>query len=162
VRALLKWEGTLVDPIGALLGVVVFVAVGSGKGWRPGAMLLDLAVGALIAAIAAPALWLLLREVHRTAPRMSVPPTLMVVVAVVVAADLIREDTGLLAAVLLGIVVANQRSIDVSRSLFEFEETLVELLIGVLFVLVAASVTPDLVRSVMPEALGLLAVMIVV
>jgi hypothetical protein len=57
-------------------------------------------------------------------------------------------------------VVANQRSIDVSRSLFEFEETLVQLLVGVLFVLVAASVSPDQVRSVMPEALGLLAVMV--
>jgi NhaP-type Na+/H+ or K+/H+ antiporter len=160
VRALLKWEGTLIDPIGALLGVVVFVAVGSGKGWQPGALLLDLAVGALVAAVAAPALWLLLREVHRAAPRMIVPATLMVVVAVVVAADLIREDTGLLAAVLLGIVVANQRSIDVSRSLFEFEETLVQLLVGVLFVLVAASVSPDQVRSVMPEALGLVAIMV--
>ena len=74
-------------------------AVRSGKGWQPGTMLLDLAVGALVAAVAAPALRLLLREVHRTAPRLVVPATLMVVVAVVVAADLIREDAGLLAAV---------------------------------------------------------------
>ena len=110
-RALLKWEGTLVDPIGALLGVVVFLAVGSGTGWRPGAMLLDLGVGAAVAAVAAPALWLLLREVHRGAPRMVVPATLMVVVAVVIAADLIREDAGLAAAVILGVVVANQRSL---------------------------------------------------
>ena len=110
--------------------------------------------------LAPPALQLLLREVHRTAPRLVVPATLMVVVAVVVAADLIREDAGLLAAVLLGMVVANQRSIDVSRSLIEFEETLVQLLVGVLFVLVAASVSPGQVRSVMPEALGLVAVMV--
>jgi NhaP-type Na+/H+ or K+/H+ antiporter len=162
VRALLKWEGTLVDPVGALLGVVVFAAVGSGKGWQPGAMLLDIGVGVAAAAIGAPVLWLLLREVHRSAPRMVVPATLMVVVAVVAAADLIRADAGLVAAVLLGIVLANQRSIDVSRSLFEFEETLVQLLIGVLFVLVAASVSPDEVRSVMPEALALVAVMILV
>jgi NhaP-type Na+/H+ or K+/H+ antiporter len=162
VRALLKWEGTLVDPIGALLGVVVFVAVGSGQGWQPGALMLDLGVGAAVAAVGAPALWLLLREVHRSAPRMVVPATLMLVVAVVVAADLIREDAGLVAAVVLGVVVANQRSIDVSRSLFEFEQTLVQLLIGVLFVLVAASVSPSEVRSVMPEALVLVAVMILV
>jgi NhaP-type Na+/H+ or K+/H+ antiporter len=160
VRALLKWEGTLVDPIGALLGVVVFVALRSGKGWQPGAFLLDLAVGTLVTAVAAPALWLLLREVHRAAPRLAVPATFMIVVAVVVAADLIREDTGLLAAVLLGIVVANQRSIDISRSLFEFEDTLVQILIGVLFILVAASVSADQVRSVMPEALGLVAIMV--
>jgi len=162
VRSLLKWEGTLVDPVGALLGVLVFTGVSSGEGWQPGEMVIDLAVGALVAAVGAPALWLLLREVHRHEPRMVVPATLMVVVAAVVAADLIREDAGLLAAVLMGIVVGNQRSIDISRSLFEFEETLVQLLIGVLFVLVAASVSPDEVRSVLPQALVLVAVMILV
>ena len=162
IRALLKWEATLVDPIGALLGVVVFVAVGSGKGWQPGALMLDLALGAAVAAVGAPALWLLLREVHRSAPRMVVPATLMLVVAVVVTADLIREDAGLVSAMVLGLVVANQRSIDVSRSLFEFEQTLVQLLIGVLFVLVAASVSPSEVRSVMPEALVLVVAMLLV
>jgi NhaP-type Na+/H+ or K+/H+ antiporter len=160
VRSVLKWEGTLVDPIGALLGVLVFTGVSSGKGWQPGEMLVDLGVGALVAAVGAPALWLLLREVQRGAPRMIASTTLMVVVAAVVAADLIREDTGLIAALLMGIAVANQRGIDISLSLFEFEETLVSLLIGVLFVLVAASVSPEEVRSVLPQALVLVAVMI--
>jgi NhaP-type Na+/H+ or K+/H+ antiporter len=162
VRSLLKWEGTLVDPVGALLGVLVFAGVSSGEGWQPGAMLFDLGVGALVAAAGAPALWLLLREVQRSGPRMVVPTTLMVVVAAVVAGDLIREDAGLVTAVLMGIAVGNQRRIDISRSLFEFEETLVQLLIGVLFVLVAASVSPDEVRSVLPQALVLVAVMILV
>lgn len=162
VRSLLKWEGTLVDPIGALLGLLVFSGVSSGKGWQPGAMLLDLGIGALVAGAAAPALWLLIREVQRSSPRMVVPATLMVVVAAVVAGDLIREDTGLLAAVLVGMALANQRSIEVSLSLFEFEETLVQLLVGVLFILVAASVSPDEVRAVLPEALVLLAAMLVV
>ena len=93
---------------------------------------------------------------------MIVPTTLMVVVAGVVAANLIREDAGLLAAVLMGVAIGNQRNIDISLSLFAFEETLVELLIGLLFILVAASVSPDQVRSVMPEALALVAVLILV
>jgi NhaP-type Na+/H+ or K+/H+ antiporter len=160
VRSVLKWEGTLVDPIGALLGVIVFVGVSSGEGWQPGELLLDLGVGAVVAVVGAPVLWLLLREVQRSAPRMVVPATLMVVVAAVVAADLLRDDAGLVAAVLMGMVVTNQRGIDISLSLFEFQETLVRLLIGVLFVLVAASVSPDEVRSVLPEALVLLAVML--
>jgi NhaP-type Na+/H+ or K+/H+ antiporter len=162
VRSLLKWEGTLVDPIGALLGVLVFTGVKSGTGWQPGAMLADVGVGALVAAAGAAALLLLLREAQKSAPRMVVPATLMVVVAAVVAADLIREDAGLVTAVLMGIAVGNQRAIDISLSLFEFEETLVQLLIGVLFVIVASSVTPGEVRSVMPQALALLAVMILV
>ena len=162
VRSLLKWEGTLVDPIGALLGVLVLAGTTSGEGWQPGAFLIDLGVGVLVAAVATPTLRLLLREAHRSAPRMIVPTTLMVVVAGVVAADLIREDAGLLAAVLMGVAIGNQKNIDISLSLFAFEETLVELLIGVLFILVAASVSPDEVRSVMPEALALVAVLILV
>jgi NhaP-type Na+/H+ or K+/H+ antiporter len=160
VRSLLKWEGTLVDPIGALLAVLVFSAVSSGKGWQPGALLIGVATGALVAAVGAPALWLLLREVQHHAPRMVVPATLMVLVAAVVAADLIHEDAGLVAAVLMGMTVANQRWIDISLSFYEFEETLVQLLVGVLFVLVAASVSPHDVGSVMPQALVLVAVMI--
>jgi NhaP-type Na+/H+ or K+/H+ antiporter len=160
VRSLLKWEGTLVDPIGALLGVLVLAGTTSGEGWQPGALLIDLGVGVLVAVVATPTLRLLLNEAHRSAPRMIVPTTLMVVVAGVVAADLIREDAGLLAAVLMGVAIGNQRNLDISLSLFAFEETLVELLIGVLFILVAASVSPDEVRSVMPEALALVAVLI--
>src|SRR5262245_32054596 len=45
VRSLLKWEGVLVDPVGALFGVVVFHAVSSGTAggpsWRPGEMLVS-------------------------------------------------------------------------------------------------------------------------
>jgi hypothetical protein len=115
-----------------------------------------------VAAAAAPIVWMLLREVHRNAPRMVVPVTLAVVVATVVAADLIRADAGLLAAVLLGGALANQRRLDVSLSLYEFHETLVQLLIGVLFVLVAASVSPHAVRSILPQALALVAVLVLV
>src|SRR4051812_42531868 len=45
VRSLLMWEGVLVDPVGALLGVIVFHAVSSaatgGRIVHPGAMLLS-------------------------------------------------------------------------------------------------------------------------
>lgn len=157
VRSLLKWEGTLVDPIGALLGVLVFHGVTSR--WRPGGFLLSLGVGALVGAAGAFVLLFLLRELHRNAPRQSVLATLMVVVAAVVAADLLRDDAGFVAAVLMGIVLGNQRHIDVSLTL-AFEETLVQLLVGVLFVLIAASVSPDDIGAVLPEALVLVAVMV--
>jgi NhaP-type Na+/H+ or K+/H+ antiporter len=156
VRSVLKWEGTLVDPIGALLGVLVFHGVTSR--WRPGQFLLSLGVGGLVGVAGAVVLLVLLRELHRNAPRQSVLATLMVVVAAVVAADLIRDDAGFVAAVLMGIVLGNQRRLDVSLTL-EFEETLVQLLVGVLFVLIAASVSPDELARVLAQALVLVAVM---
>ena len=104
-------------------------------------------------------LLVLLRELHANAPRHAVLLTLAIVVAAVVAADLLRDDSGFVAAVLMGVVLGNQRRIDVSLTL-EFEETLVQLLVGVLFVLIAASVSPDDVRAVLPETLVLVAVMV--
>jgi len=165
VRSLLMWEGVLVDPVGALLGVLVFHAVLSGgsggQRWHPGEMLLSVGVGALVGAVAAAILWVLLGEVQRTAPRQAVPAVLMMVVAALVAADLIREDSGFVATTLMGAVLANQHRIDVSLML-EFHGTLVQLLIGVLFVLIAASVSPSDVNAVLPGALALVAAMVIV
>jgi NhaP-type Na+/H+ or K+/H+ antiporter len=165
VRSLLKWEGVLVDPVGALLGVAVFHAVSSGAtgdpGWRPGQMVLSVAVGALVGAAGAGVLWLLVRDVQQHAPRQAVAATLMVVVGAVVAADLLRDDAGLVSATVMGIILANQRRIDVALTR-EFQETLVQMLVGVLFVLIAASVSPDEVRAVLPEAIALVAVMALV
>src|SRR3954452_7129050 len=165
VRSLLMWEGVLVDPVGALLGVIVFHAVSSaatgGRIVHPGAMLLSVGVGAAVAVVASVVLWLLLGETQRTAPRQAIPATLMVVVAALVAADLLREDAGFVATTLMGMILANQRRIDVTLTL-EFQATLVQLLIGVLFVLIAASVTPADVSAVLPGALLLVAAMALV
>jgi NhaP-type Na+/H+ or K+/H+ antiporter len=165
VRTLLMWEGVLVDPVGALLGVVVFHAVlsaGAGEQvMHPGAMLLSVATGAAVGLTAAALLLALLREVQRTAPRQAIPATLMLVVAALVAADVLRDDAGFVATTLMGMVLANQRRIDVSL-LLDFQATLVQLLIGVLFILIAASVSPSDVQAVLPEALVLVVVMVLV
>jgi NhaP-type Na+/H+ or K+/H+ antiporter len=164
VRSVLKWEGVLVDPIGALLGVLVFEIVSAG-GWQPGDFLLSIGVGALVGAAGAAVLWWLLRELHLNEPRMTVLATLMIVTAAVVAADLLREDAGFVSATVLGIGLGNQRFVPASRRLDmsltrEFQETLVQLLIGVLFVLIAASVSPDDLEDVLPETLVLVGVMV--
>jgi NhaP-type Na+/H+ or K+/H+ antiporter len=164
VRTLLRWEGVLVDPVGALLGVLVFHAVRSGahaSSWHPGTMLVSIGIGALVAAAAAALLWFLLPQLQRLAPRQAVPATLMAVVAAVVAADLLRDDSGFVAATLMGAFLANQRRIDLWLTA-EFQESLVQLLVGVLFVLISASVTPSAVKAVLPEALALVAVMALV
>jgi len=164
VRTTLMREGVIVDPIGALLGVLVFGAVRSassgGDVYHPGEMALSIAVGALVGVAGAGLAWLLVRETERTAPRMAIPVMLMVVVAALVTADLIRDDPGFVAATLMGAILANQRRTDLSLTL-EFSGTLVQLHIGVLFVLIAASVEPSDVRAVLPGAVGLVVVMVI-
>jgi hypothetical protein len=85
----------------------------------------------------------------------------MVVVAGLVCADLLRDDAGFLATTLMGMSLANQRRIDVARTL-EFQGTPVQLLIGALFILIAASVSPSDVSAVLAPTLGIVAVMVLV
>ena len=171
VRTLLKWEGVLVDPVGAVIGVLVFQGVQSGQAggdrWRPGEFLVSIGAGAAVGVVGAVVLLVLLREVQREAPGMVVSATLATVIGAVVAADLLRDDSGFVAATLMGVVLGNQgflgrhRRIDVSAAL-GFHEALVQLLIGVLFVLIAASVSPDDVRVVLARTLVLVVVMVLV
>jgi NhaP-type Na+/H+ or K+/H+ antiporter len=171
VRTLLKWEGVLVDPVGALIGVLVFQGVQSGRAggavWRPGEFFGGMVVGAAVGAVGAVVLFVLLREVQRSAPAMVISTTLAVVVGSVVVADLLRDDTGFVAATLMGIILGNQHLLPLSRrvdvtAVLGFHEALVQLLIGVMFILIAASVTTDEVRHVLGRSLVLVAVMVVV
>jgi NhaP-type Na+/H+ or K+/H+ antiporter len=157
VRSVLKWEGVLIDPVGALLGVLAFQTVRTG--YEPGGMALSIGTGLVVGAVGAAVLWLLLRGLQRAAPAQGVAAALMVVVGALVVADLIREDSGFLAATVMGILLANQTQLDVSRVL-AFQGTVVELLIAVLFVLISASVEPSQVWDLLPEGLALVAVMV--
>jgi hypothetical protein len=165
VRSILKWEGVLIDPIGALLGVVAFTAVvassGGHRAFHPGEMALSLGTGVIVGAIAAGVLWVLLKGIQRAGPHQSVAAAMLTVTAAVVAADLIREDSGFVAASTMGMILANQEQLDVSRVL-EFQGTVVKLLIGILFVLISASVKPSTVGSLLPDGIALLAIMVFV
>ena len=160
IRSLVTWEGVLVDPVGALLGVVVFHAVLADKhGWRPGEMLASIVIGAAVGAVGAAILWLLLVETQRTAPRQAVPAVLMMVTAALVGADLLRDDAGFVAVTLMGMILANQRRIDVSLDARVPGDAGRSCSSAILFVLIAASVTPSAVESVLPGALLVVAAM---
>ena len=79
-------------------------------------------------------LWLLLRGLQRSAPGLGAAATLMVVVGALVAGDMIREDSGFLAATVMGMALANQTRLDLVRIL-EFQGVVIGLLIAILFVL---------------------------
>ena len=159
VRSVLKFEGVLIDPVGALLGVAAFGA--ARENYEPGGLALSLAVGLLVGAAGAFVLRLVLRRLARESPAHSVTATLMLVVGAVVAADMLREDAGFVAATIMGVAFANQSELDLTR-VIAFQATIVELLIAVLFVLISASVEPSQVSDVLVKGLVLVAIIVVV
>jgi hypothetical protein len=82
-------------------------------------------------------------------------------VGVAAACDIVRDDAGLIAAILMGLAVANLRAFDVPAKR-PFFETLVQLIIGVLFVAISATVTPASLHHLILPTLGLVAVLVLV
>jgi NhaP-type Na+/H+ or K+/H+ antiporter len=141
LATILRWEGILIDPIGAILAVLTYSAiVGTDRGFEPGGLLLTFAVGIVIGIGVAGLLTPILRSDGYTHALKSAM-TLALVLAAVALATTIREDAGLVAAVAMGIALANGFA-DVVEETRIFTETLVELLIGALFILLAARVDP--------------------
>ena len=164
LQRVLAWEGSLIDPVGGILGAVVFSAVLAGAhqglAYQVGQFLVTVGIGLAGAVIGVALLWLLLRKL-RLGEVLGTSAQLACVVAVAAGCDIAREDAGLLAAVVMGLAVANVRGFDApARRLFF--ETLVQLIIGVLFVSISATVTPASLSHLVLPALGLVAVLVLV
>jgi hypothetical protein len=164
LQQVLIWEGSLIDPIGGILGAVVFSAVlatnHNGPGYHLGQFLISISAGVGGAVIGTAVLWFLLRGM-RLSEVLGTTSQLASVVGVAAACDIARDDAGLIAAVLMGLAVANMRGFD-APARRPFFETLVQLIIGVLFVGISATVTPASLRHLVVPALGLVAVLVLV
>ena len=75
--------------------------------------------------------------------------------------DALRDDTGLIAAIFMGLAAANLRGFDIPARR-PFFETLVQLIIGVLFISISATVTPQSLRHLILPTLALVAVLVIV
>ncbi|HOP07891.1 MAG TPA: sodium:proton antiporter [candidate division Zixibacteria bacterium] len=144
VASIAKWEGIVNDPIGAILAVVVFnvLAAGTmenGAGIVIKGVLLSLVVGAVFGILAA-AVMVLLLKTYSIPDYLQNPMSLMLVVAIYVAADYVQPETGLAAVTVMGIALANQHFVSI-RQIVEFKENLRVILISSLFIILAARLT---------------------
>lgn len=149
VRTVLNWEGILIDPVGATLAVIVFGILIAGGGSLTGGLggvLSTLLAGAIVGLIGAGAMVLLLKG-YLIPDRMQAPVTLAAIVTAFVASDLIRHESGLLAVTLMGIALANQPFVPVGR-IVAFKETLRDILIAALFIVLAARLEMEDVLAV--------------
>lgn len=143
VATVLKWEGILIDPLGALVAVLVFEFINSGgdQGFTQTAMaefLKIILVGTCIGfASAFMIFWMLKR---RLVPHYLLNVfTLAFVLLVFVESDWLAHESGLLSVVIMGMVLGN---LDVPhlKDILYFKESLSVLLISLLFILLAANI----------------------
>lgn len=164
VGALLKWEGIIIDPVGAALAVMVFTVVEAGgfrEGFRDAAQNLGLTllIGVVAGCLAAGVLVLALSR-YWVPDSLHNPVSLALMFVAFTVAQLTQEESGLLAVTVMGIAVANQKWVSI-RHVVEFKETLTVLLISCLFIVLAAGLRPGDLRGLGWESLGFVVAMIV-
>ncbi|MFM1874248.1 MAG: hypothetical protein RL398_3670, partial [Planctomycetota bacterium] len=141
----LRWEGILVDPIGATLAIFVLEALTSGTnatGWE-----IALGIGRTLAfggGIGLAAGYGLAKAFEKflVPDSLHVPVTFGAVAVAFVAANSLQAEAGLLTVTVMGIVLANRPSFDVAH-IAEWKEQLATILLSILFLSIAARLPLD-------------------
>ncbi len=166
VGPILRWEGIVIDPIGALAAVLVLEAVlinspGRAFGELSLAIFKTLVVGGGLGAGAAALLVACLSR-EWIPEHLQNPVSLMAAVGAYALSHALQPESGLLATTVMGVMLANQSRADI-RHILEFKENLRTLLISVLFIALAARLpVEDLARANWGAAGLFLAVLVLV
>ncbi|MGJ8548400.1 cation:proton antiporter [Winogradskyella wichelsiae] len=143
VSAVLKWEGILIDPIGALVAVLVFefISVGGDSGFTKTAVIefgKIVLFGTTFGFTFAHALAFAINKKLIPHYLLNVV-SLSTVLLVFVESELFAHESGLLAVVVMGMVLGNSK-LENLKELLYFKESLSVLLISILFILLAANI----------------------
>ena len=141
VSNVLRWEGIIIDPIGAIFAVLVYeFIIASTSGAALGHTLLVfmqiVAIGFVLGAFGGQMLGVALRK-HLLPEYLHNFGALAVVVGLFALSNELAEESGLLTVTVMGIWLANMKNIDIS-DLLDFKESLSLLLISGLFIILAA------------------------
>lgn len=166
VSAVLKWEGILIDPIGALVAVLVFefISVGGDAGYTKQALVefgKIVLIGFAFGISGGYALYYAIKKKFIPHYLLNVV-ALSVVLLIFVESDVFAHESGLLAVVVMGMFLGNSDLPNLKELLY-FKESLSVLLISILFILLAANISlDDLLLVYTWETAALLAVIVFV
>lgn len=141
IANVLRWEGIVIDPVGALFAVLVFAWIVQGLSNESfGSAVLAFAtttgIGTVAGLIGGVALGFLLRH-HLIPEYLQTYATLVVVLVVFAGSNALAHESGLLAVTVMGLWLGNRPGLHVEHIL-DFKEHLSTLLISMLFILLAA------------------------
>ena len=146
VNTIIKWEGILNDPIGALLAVLIYEAIVASNFTSATTVLLSgfpitIVVGVVGGLVAG---WIVAHAMkHHLVPEFLVNTfTLGMVVGLYTLSNLIQHESGLFSVTVMGIYLGNQKKVSI-RNMVGFKEDLRVLLISSLFIILAARMRPE-------------------
>ncbi|NYT35601.1 sodium:proton antiporter [Allopusillimonas soli] len=165
VASTLRWEGIIIDPIGALLAVLAYefiIALHNTHAWDHALLVFGetVLVGALAGVTAGWAVSEMLRR-HWLADYLLNITVLALVFAVFAISNEIQHESGLLAVTIMGIWMANRQGVPVEEIL-EFKETLTLMLLSGLFIILAARMDLASLQALGWRAIAVLAIMLFV
>lgn len=166
ISTVLEAEGVLIDPIGAILAVLILGLALSGD---PGSLLIAQGGAGLarfgagtVLGIAAGFVLARVLRISRLLPEgLENVFVLSWVLLLYAGAETVLSHSGVLAVTVAGVVVGNTRS-PVERDLREFKDQLTVMLIGLLFVLLAADVRFEQVQALGWSGLAVVGVLVFV
>lgn len=161
----LKWEGILIDPVGAVLAVLIFEAILAGEFEQAtsvviGGVVTTVIIGVVIGAAGA-AILIFLFYRFLVPDHLENSVTLMLVVGAFALSNWLHPESGLLTVTIMGLLLANQEWVSV-KHIEEFKENLQVLLVGTLFILLSARLDPAVILGLGWESLLFLGVLIVI
>ena len=166
VSTVLKWEGILIDPIGALVAVLVYEFIKSGhenpftfEAFKTFGLIV--VTGFAVGYACAIALYHMIKKELIPHYLLNIF-TLAFVVFAFAGSDLLAHESGLLTVVVMGMVLGN-KNVPHLNHILDFKESITVLLISVLFILLSANISYEQLSLVMTtEALLLFAIVVFV
>lgn len=157
ISNILKWEGIIIDPIGAIAVVLVYEYIISGG--EASSFLLFAKIVVLATALGMAGAWVLafLMRRHMVPEFLRNVFTLAFVLVLFSISNHLEHESGLLTVTVLGVALANWPNFP-RDTILEFNESLTVLLISVLFIILAARVELASLMSVGFAGIILLAI----
>lgn len=163
--ALLRWEGIVNDPIGALLVVLIYGYYVQSEGDTLATGILGgLAISLVVSVALGVGIGLFIARAFRqgSVPEyLKSPLILIAVVLVYTIANRVQSEAGLLATTILGITLANQ-NLSTLHELKRFKEYVTILLVSSTFIVLTADIQPEILQRLGWQSWVLLALVIFV
>ena len=163
--ALLKWEGIINDPIGALLAVLVYEFLALGAAHETSSEIVSsIVIAAILAAALGFAIGRFAAAIFRRGlvPEYLKPPALLAMVLVCFEmANLLQHEAGLLSVTAMGVTMANARIASINE-LRLFKENIAVLMVSGVFIILTANLTFESLALLDWSAFWLIAAMLFV